>query len=156
MSGAVLALFGVAVAAAVVELLVPPAEGGTRRFLQFLTALAVLVLILRPFLSRLSETDGLLLGDVDRGDEAMRSEYERIFSEAVESRSAEQLRQGLKQLLEAEYGIEPQDCEVSVTPGEDGMPERILVVLSGKAILRDPDGIEDMLRDKFGCEAEVR
>ena len=156
MSGTVLALFGVAVAAAMGELLIPCTEGGTRRFLQFLTAVVLLVLILQPFLSWLSGASGFLEGEIEWSEEDVQGGYEQIFSDAVADRSAVQLRQGLLHLLQSEHGIASGDCEVGVTFGEDGSLERIGVVLSGKALLQDPDEIERLLRDKFGCEVEVR
>ena len=157
MSGTVLALFGVAVAAALGEMLIPGAEsGGTHRFLQFLTALVMLVLVLQPFLARLSDANGFLDGEVEWREPDVQAEYEQIFSDAVANRSAVQLREGLVRLLQAEYGIEPQNCEVGVVLGKDGMPEKIGVILSGKALLQDPDEIQRMLHERFGCEVEVR
>lgn len=156
MSGAVLALFGVAVAAAIGELLMPCEEGGTRRFLQFLTALVVLVLILQPFLSLLSSADGFFSGEVEQEEEDVRAAYEQTFSHAVANRSAEQLKRGLIQMLESEYGIAPEDCEVGVTLDEEGRPQQIRVLLSGKGLLQSPHEIAAGLKEKFNCDVEVR
>ena len=59
MGTAILGLVGVSLAAALAELLLPGDEGkGTKRFLRILVSLAVLLLLLRPFLSLLGSAEG--------------------------------------------------------------------------------------------------
>ena len=156
MSAAVLALFGVVMASAIAEMMIPDGDGGTRRFLHFLAAVAVLVLMLQPFAAFVSDADGALVGEVPWGGEDVQEQYEQTFSQAVDDRSAVLLERGLSQMLEVEYGIEAQECEVRVLLDDEGMPQTIYVLLSGKAILRDPDEIREALQVKFGCEVEVR
>lgn len=158
MSGALLALFGVVMAAAIGDLLIPGEEkGGTRQFLHFLTALSVLLLLLSPFCSLLQGADGFLQGEIEWGEEEVqKSDFEKKLSEAVASRSAAQLREGLSALLQQRYGISPEHCEIAVVLDEEGELRRISVFLKGTALLQDPEAIEQDLLEKFSCEVEVR
>ena len=158
MSGAILALFGVVFAAAIVDLLIPGEEkGGTRQFFHFLTAMAVLLLLLSPFLSMLNGADDFLRGEVEWNDEEVqKSDFEKRFSEAIANRSAAQLKQGLQELLQKRYGIAQKDCEVTVLLDGAGELTHIAVRLKGAALLQDPSEIEQYLLEQFSCEVEVR
>ncbi len=158
MSAAILALFGVVLAAALADMLVPAEDaGGTRQFLHFLTALVVLTLLLRPFLSLLGSADGFLQGEVEwaEGDD-VKTDYEEIFTDAVASRSATELKEGLYALLLEEHGIRQEDCEIGVVLTDSGELSSISVFLSGKALMNDPKDIERDLLERFDCAVEVR
>ena len=142
MSGAMLALFGVVLAAAIGDLMIPGEEkGGTRQFLHFMTALCVLLLLLSPFRSFVQSTDDLLRGEL---------------SDAVASRSAAELKEGLLALLQEKYGIAPTDQEVAVVLNERGELCRVSVLLKGEALLKDPEEIREDLLEMLSCEVEVR
>lgn len=158
MSGAILALFGVVLAAAIGDLLIPGEEkGGTRQFLHFLTALSVLLLLLAPFRSLLQNADGFLQGEIEWSEEEVqKSDFEKKLSEAVANRSAAQLKEGLTALLQERYGIDPSNCEIVVSLDEQGGLRRISVFLKGAALLQDPEEIKEDLLKMFSCEVEVR
>ena len=158
MSGAMLALFGVVLAAAIGDLLIPGEEkGGTRQFLHFLTALSVLLLLLSPFRSFLQSADGFLQGEIEWSEEEVKkSDFEKKLSEAVANRSAAQLTQGLAALLEQQYGIARENQEIAVLLDEQGELRRISVFLKGAALLHDPEEIRQDLLKWFSCDVEVR
>lgn len=157
MGAEVLALFGVAMAAALADMLVPTENGGTRQFLHFLTAMVVLTLLLRPFLAVLGGAEDFLQGEVEWAEsEESQEKYEQIFSQAVARRSATELREGLAELLQREYGIHGEDCEIRVKLTEDGALSEVSVFLSGAALLCDPEEIAEDLQVRLGCRVEVR
>jgi hypothetical protein len=158
MSGAILALFGVVLAAAIADLLIPGEEkGGTRQFLHFLTALCVLLLLLSPFRSLLQNADGFLQGEIEwKEEEVQKSDFEKKLTDAVASRSAVELKEGLAELLQQKYGIVHTDCEIAVVLGEQGELRRISVFLKGEALLKDPEEIRQDLLKLFSCDVEVR
>lgn len=158
MGAEILALFGVVLAAALADLLVPTEDGGgTRQFLHFLTAMVVLTLLLRPFLSALGGAEGFLQGDIGWSEsEESEAQYEQIFEQAVANRSATELREGLFVMLRQEYGIAAEDCEIRVRLTESGELSEVSVFLSGTALLCDPEEIEGDLRERLGCKVEVR
>ena len=157
MGGDILALFGVVLAAAVAELLIPSQEGGTRQAMHLLTALVVLILLLRPFLSFLGSAEELWQGDIswtERGQDT--EDFENILADAVAKRSAEELKKGLYALLLEEYDVATQDCEIRVALNDTGELVSISVFLSGKALATDPEVIERDLYERFACVVEVR
>ena len=157
MGGDILALFGVVLAAAVADLLVPSEEGGTRQAMHLLTALVVLILLLRPFLAFLGSAEDFWQGDVSFAEtEQGKEDFEKMLSDAVSARSAEELKTGLGALLQTEYGVAPQDCEIRVELSDTGELARIAVFLSGKALTVDPRKIEQDLYERFFCVVEVR
>lgn len=158
MGGAILALFGVVLAAAIADLLIPGEErGGTRQLLHFLTALSVLLLLLSPFRSLLQNAEGFLQGEIEWSEEEVqKSDFEKRLSEAVANRSAVQLREGLAELLQQKHGIASSDLEITVELSEQGELRRISVFLKGAALLQDPEEIRQDLLKLFSCDVEVR
>ena len=158
MRGEILALFGVVLAAVLAEHLIPSEQGGgARRALHFLTALVVLILLLRPFLGALGEAREFFGGElsVQTGQEEVPN-FDRIFQAAVADRSAADLAAGLSFLLWEEYGIAAECCEIRVSLNAEGELEGIWVFLSGTALLQDPSEVERDLEQRFSCAVEVR
>ena len=85
-----------------------------------------------------------------------KEDFEKMLSDAVSARSAEELKTGLGALLQTEYGVAPQDCEIRVELSDTGELARIAVFLSGKALTVDPRKIEQDLYERFVCVVEVR
>lgn len=157
MGGSVLALFGVALAAAVADLLIPAREGGTRRTVHLLTSLVVLLLLLHPFLSFLGSAEALWQGDLSWAEsEQSGVDYEKLLTDAVARRSAKELKEGLYALLRDEHDVAREDCELHVALDDTGELVQISVFLSGKALTKDPDEIERTLEQRFACIVEVR
>ena len=158
MSGQILALFAVSLGAVMLELLVPGEDkGGPRQILHFLTALVVLVMILRPFLSLLCDADGFFDGEVTWvEDSGWEEDYEAQFAKAVEQRSAERLTAGIYDLLEKELGLDAKACRVDVTFEETGALKQIRVTLIGVGLLQDPEAVAERLGQLFACDVEVR
>ena len=157
MTATVLGLFGVCLAAGLAELLLPGQEGsGTKVALRALTALAVLLLISRPILPYFGKSYDFSL-DALLGEAPEKAEqYEAIFESALRLGSEQELKRALFALLKAEYGIEEEEAHVRVYLDEAGMPTRVAVTLSGKALLVDPDKIAADVGARLGCETEVR
>lgn len=156
MSVTVLGLFGVCLAAALAELLLPGEEGGTKATLRVITALAVLLLISRPVLPYLGKSTDFplesLLGEV----EAPTAQYTEIFHQAVQAGSEKELTSALLRILKEEYGIDESDAYVKVYFKEAGEISRVEIYLSGKALLVDPDKIARDISARLDCETEVR
>ena len=158
MGKTVLGLFGVCLAAALAELLLPHDEGrGTKGVLRVLVSLAVLLLLLRPFVSFLGSDPTVRLEDlVGDSVEDTAVGYEEIFSKAVIAGSERDLREGLYVWLLKEHGIDAEDAHIKITMDDGGNLLRVEVFLSGKALLCDPDVLEGELEELLNCETEVR
>lgn len=156
MSGAILALFGVSLAATLGELLLPGDEGkGTKRFLKILVSLAVLLLLLRPFLSFLGSAEGFFKGEVGEIT-TTDADYGKVLNDAVARRSKAELEAGLYDVLKQQFEIQREDARVTVSLERDGTLRHVSVVLSGKALLTDPDKVKAAIVELLGCEVEVR
>ncbi len=156
MTGTILSLFGVCLAAALGELLLPKtASAGTRKLLHFLTGLLVLVLILTPFLGFLQEHGSFLEGEI-AWEEEPKQDFEQIFRDAIKAQSGEDLKEGLYALLATEYGIARKDCSIVILFSGEGDLMHVSVFLSGEALFQNPERLETALQKKLQCTVEVR
>ncbi|MBR7111913.1 MAG: hypothetical protein IKC75_03190 [Clostridia bacterium] len=157
MGQTVLGLFGVCLAAALAELLLPGEEGkGTRGILRLLVALAVLLLISRPVLTHFHKNEAFALEALLGESEDKTAEYQAIFEQALQGGGARELHAALLKLLEKEYGIKEGDAEVKIYFEASGEPRRVEIYLSGAALLNDPDEIAAYVSERLHCETEVR
>ena len=158
MGAGILALLGVSVASAMAELLLPEeSRKGTRYFLHFLTALAVLSLLLQPLLPFLRQSQDLLQGELSFAElEEKEEEYRALLEQAVTDRSIERLKDGLHDFLRERCSLPEDACEIGVQLSETGELDRVEVRLSGAGLLRDPREIEAALRELLPCNVEVR
>ena len=155
MGGALAGLFAVCLSAALLDLLSPgDRDKGVRQGLHLLVALAVLLLLLQPFLGFLRTADEVPAPFLE--NETQRDEYETIFRSTVTAAAAEELRAGLYRLLAEDYGIDKAQARLALSFDGDGALTRVQVFLSGKALLRDPDALAADLAEKLGCQVEVR
>ena len=150
-------LFGVCVAAAIVELLLPgEGHGGTKVLLRLLVVLTVLVLVLLPLFSFLQDANPEDVAGLFEDEATDSTYYEGIFHSTVASGSAADLSQGLLEWLTREYGISRENARVLVELDDEGALLRVSVYLSGEALLIDPQMIEDALEKKLLCDVTVR
>ncbi len=157
MGNTVLGLFGVCLAAALSELLLPGDEGrGTKGALRVLTALAVVLLLIRPVLPYLNATPSFSFEDLVGEGEDTTGEYEEIFERAIRVGSERELKAGLVRLLEDAYGIAEDDVHIKVYFDSEGGLSRVELYLSGLALLKDPDTIAADISARLGCKTEVR
>ncbi len=100
------------------------------------------------------------IGELDLGaltvPEQDRGKYEEIFDSSYTHAEAEELKRGIKRLLFDRFGVETHECSVSVklrsSDREKNELLRISVILSGSAIFKNTDEIEEYLERIFGCE----
>jgi len=155
MQGAVLALFGAALAAGLAELLLPDRENGTAKLFRFLVSLVVLLVILIPFGGFLQNSGEILSGEIPFEEQEM-TELEQTFSEAVNAQGKKEFEKGLYALLAREYGIPQKNVTPLVRFDPQGELACVTLFLSGEALLQNPDTLETALSKKLGCTVEVR
>lgn len=150
------ALFCVCLAAAIGEILLPDgAKSGTKKVFHFLVTLAVLVLILTPFLRLLGDNASFLKGEIE-WEQSEVTDYESIFENAVKEQSEADLQEGIYELLARDYGIKQEHCEIVVHFDTDGSLRRVSLFLSGAALTQNPKTLEKDLSGKLSCSVEVR
>lgn len=152
-----LGLFGVCMAAALLELLLPDnGHRGARIALRLLVALSVLVLVLTPLFSSLRELDPEELAEELTGEACDEETYKEVFKTLLDRAGEADLADGIGSMVAREYGVPSSEVCVSVAMGEDGALRRIGIRLSGSALLIDPREVEALLATQFSCEIEVR
>ena len=157
MGNTVLGLFGVCLAAALSELLLPGDEGrGTKATLRVLVSLAVVLLLVRPVLPYLRQSSDFSFESLVGESEDPTAEYEEIFEHAVSVGSEQELRQGLQRVLQNEYGIEENDVYIKIHFDRAGELSRVEIYLSGRAQSADLNAIRTDISARLQCETEVR
>ena len=154
----ILGLFGVSLAAAMAELLLPDREGrGVKLSLRMLTSLAVLLVIVSP-LAKLFGGDYRLELDTLSGEDeqTLTQAYTTVFEKAVAEGSETLLCEGVLDFLHKEYGIDEKNATVRALFNDKGELQAVLVTLSGSALLKNPDEIDKALTEKLSCTVEVR
>ena len=161
MKAYILSVVGASLAAALIILLTPDGKGGgILKHVKLLTSLALLCVIINPFLSfvkSLSETNfdnfkDEILKDVNESDP-----YESILYESLSKMSADELKKELKNRISENFGIDVGNLEVNAeyTIEENTVSfKRITVILSGGAIFKNPYDIEAYVKELTGIECK--
>lgn len=157
MNQTLLSLSLVGICAALCELLLPRGQGeGTKKALRVLVSLAVLLIILRPFLGFLQADTAFDLGAMFDTEAADTAAYEEIFEKTVTAQGEADFKAGVLALLESEYGIAAQDAEIKLYFDESGALSLVKIYLSGTALLQNPHELGEALTARLGCKTEVR
>ena len=87
-------------------------------------------------------------------------EIPEAWGEQVQEQEYEQLSQTLvigqlQVLLEREMGLTPDTCSVRIEQDEDGNVTHATLILSGKAIWRDPDPIKEYVQGLLDCKCKI-
>lgn len=155
MQGVVLSLFGAALAAGVAELLLPREQGGVAKLFRFLLSVVILLLILVPFGGFLQESEEILSGEI-AFEESKTEDFSQIFSDTLNAQARAEFEEGLYSLLTREHGIQRKDATLLIRYDTQGELAHVSILLSGKALLQDPDALAKSLSKTLGCTVEVR
>ena len=146
MSGYLYSLAAAAVLIALVCAIVP--ESGAQHA-KLLCSLCMVALLFAPVMS--------LLGALEQGAWEIPEAWEQG---EWEEQDAEQLSESLvigqlQVLLEREQGLSPDQCRILVEWDEGGGVREVTLLLSGKAIWRDPDPIIAYVEGLLDCKCKV-
>ena len=147
-----LSLIGTALVITVVELFSPASTAKQIRFLASLLFLCVLAAPLPGAIASLAQQmeNGLPQVNLQPTEEAKQQ-----LQEVLDATSGAYLAQALTELLEREFSIPSGEARCRITwreEGEQRLPDRVTVILSGSAIWIDPDPIEARVSELVGCE----
>lgn len=149
----VLGLFGVSLAAVMAELCLPHGkDGGTRKYLRYLSSLAILLLILSPIADFLRGGATLEAFSFPQQTE---EDFAMIYSSAFKAAEREAASAAIAEQCGAAFATPAACFRVSIQC-EGETPVKILVRLSGKGLLCDPDRVADFIGRSYGIAAEVR
>ena len=139
--------------------LVPEGEGGgLRKYVTFAGCLCVLLLLISPITRVLGFVSELSDGDFDISLDKQTDQYEEQFKQYIMSLGEDSISAELVGVICEKFDISEQECHVKVdtydAQGEMAIG-RVTVILSGKAIFRDPYEIEQYITGLLGCECTV-
>ena len=130
---------------------VVPAQGTAQ--IKLLCSLCVVCLICAPVVQavRALGSGELIIPDAWIEQEEQESGREQDYEQLAQSMLAGQLQV----LLERDMQLTPEQCRIFAEWGDGGEVVRITLVLSGKAIWRDPDPIKEYVQTLMGCPCTV-
>ena len=154
MKAYILTVVWTSVIASAVLLFTPEGSGGgIGKHIKLLTSLVLLCAVTDPLLSFIKSisNNGIdVLKDEIRQSAPQADPYQNIFYEELSKMTAEDLENELKALISETFSIDREDLEVRAEYVIDGNSlsfKRIVVILSGKAIFKDPYDIEAYVRE---------
>lgn len=156
-----LTLVAAALIAALIGILSPDGErGGIAKHLKLLTSLFLICVLISPLHSVLTGLKDLANGNLSLPNFGTDTEddYRQQMDEALDGATESYFSDMLTQTLESQFSIATGDvaCRVEwVREGETHKPLRVTVILSGKAIWKDPKPIEDFVSELLGCECRT-
>ncbi len=154
-----IALLAAAILASILALLAP--DGKLSLPLKALLSLFLVCALISPIRSLLQTFENLRDGSFvfPWEEEAPREDYEQQKQEALAQASKEYFTQSLTRMLESEFAIATGEVSCRVqweeTDGEELHPQQITVLLSGKAIWKDPHTIRTFVSELLECECTV-
>jgi hypothetical protein len=149
------ALFLISLAEAIAGILSPEGEkGGLLKHMRLLSALLLTVVLILPLKSGISYLLALQNGEIPlpEWEEDAESGKEDL-QDRLDELSKEYFSDSLTELLETRFAIEKGQIRCLVK-WEGDTPSLVTVVLSGKAIWKDPAAIEDFVSDLVGCKCQ--
>ncbi len=121
--------------------------------LKLLTALLILGAVITPLQSLLNTFSFQTADDWLQNYENTQS-YESEWNESLLNATGEYLEKTLCTYLQNQYGINEGELRCSVEMSEDGQVNKISLILSGKAMWKDPTPMEKEVTELFDCPCE--
>ena len=153
----ILSIFATALLITVVDILAPTGNGGgLSKYLKLVTSLVFVCILISPTVSLAQR-----LGDFANGNWEFEIEgdvedhYSAELQNALDNASKEYFEGMLKQTLCKEFDIAEDDLRVRVEwdgEGEKIRPQKVTLLLSGKAIWKDPAKMERFVSSLLDCD----
>ncbi len=157
----ILTLIAAALLAALIGILSPDGErGGIARHMRLLVALFMVCTLISPIRGLLTGIRHWMDGEgsLFPSEQVLPIDPDTTLEETLENASGTYFTDMLTQAIETTFAIGIGDVRCSVTWNRvDGelSPARVTVLLSGRAIWKDPDAIEAFVRELLGCECVI-
>ena len=152
----ILSIFATALLITVVDILAPAGTGGLSRHLKLVTSLVLVCVLISPtvaFAEHIREfADGNWEFDIE-GD--IEDHYSSELQGALDNASFAYFEGMLEQTLCKEFNIVEDELRVRVEwsgEGENLHPKKVTVILSGKAIWKNPAKIEEYVSSLLDCD----
>ncbi len=151
-------LIAAAMAITIFEILSPTGvRGAIARHTRLLTGLFLICVLIAPLHGVIDTLQGFASGDISLPELDLPNEdgYRDQMEEALGAASTEYFTQSLTRMLEERFAIKTGEVHCHVEWQKNGellSPERVTVILSGRAIWKDTGAIEAFVQSLLGCE----
>ena len=148
-----LSIFATALLITVVDILAP--GGGLSKHLKLVTSLVFVCILISPSLAFTERLKDFANGDWELAIEGdMEEHYSSELQNALDDASKEYFENMLELTLCKEFDIAEDNLRVAVEwigDAENLRPGKVTVILSGKAIWKNPAKIEEYVTSLLGC-----
>ncbi len=153
----IISIFATALLITVVDILAPSgANSGLSRHLKLVTSLVFVCILISPTVSLVEHIREFASGNWELDIEGdMQDHYSSQLQDALDDASKEYFEGMLEQTLCEQFEILEDDIRVRVDwvgEGENLRPEKVTVILSGKAIWKNPAKIEEYVSSLLDCD----
>lgn len=165
MNGYVYSVVCVAAACGIVCIVSPEGvRSGIKKHLKLVCSLCLLSVLISPIaelmdgMSHIIDGGGeSIFGEVDKTE--LRESYESIYDKYIDGGYGDNVGQAAKEMLYEKFGIPEEECRIQVEFADkngDGVrePFRMVVILSGRSMFREPESIRSFLTESFDCQCE--
>ena len=150
-----LSIFATALLITVVDILAPSGVGASK-YLKLTTSLVLVCILIAPTVSWAQRLKEIANGDWTFSIEGeIEDSYSSELQNALDNASFAYFEGMLKQTLCEEFAIAEDDLRLRVDwdgSGENVRPKKVTVILSGKAIWKDPAKIEGYVTSLLDCD----
>lgn len=150
-----LSIFATALLITVVDILAPSGSG-LSKYLKLTSSLVLVCILIAPTVSLAQRLKELTNGDWSFSIEGeIENSYSKELQNALDNASFAYFEGMLKQTLCEEFAIAEDDLRLRVDWSETGetvRPKKVTVILSGKAIWKDPAKIEGYVTSLLDCD----
>ena len=152
-----LSIFATALLITLVDILAPSGSGGgLSKYLKLVTSLVFVCILIAPTVSLAQHLKDFADGNWELETEGdVEDHYSAELQDALDNASKDYFEGMLKQTLCKEFDIAEDDLRVRVEwdgKGQELRPQKVTVILSGKAIWKNPAKIEGYVSSLLGCD----
>lgn len=152
-----LSIFATALLITVVDILAPSGAGsGLSKHLKLVLSLVFVCVLISPTVSLAEHLFEFAKGNWEFGiEEDVENHYAEELQNALDDTSRDYFEGMLTQTLCREFEIAEGDLRTHVAwnnDGENPRPQKVTVILSGKAIWKNPAKIEEYVTSLLGCD----
>ena len=151
-----LSIFATALLITVVDIFAPASASGLSKHLKLVLSLVFVCVLISPTITLAERLLAFSNGDWNFDiEEDLKNHYSQELQDALDDASKEYFEGMLKETLCKEFSILEDDLRVRVEwagEDEDLRPQKVTVILSGKAIWKDAGKIEAYVTSLLGCD----
>ena len=153
--GYIVTVICVCTAASIVTLLTPEGEGERGKSVRFALGVIMILASISPIKAIIEGIYEIDISGITEDFSQKEDEYESIFKEELMIFEEENLKSGIKNLLNERFDIELSECDVAVTFEEkngERKLKRVFITLYSSAIWSDTGAIEAYFGELLSCE----